>query len=235
MNEFKNRFRLFIKFLSSEYLNSFLKEGLVYMNPIKYYIDLEEKEYIGRKDKNEGLLAPYLANKVKIEFNHIELKRLTGRVDIRDDDELFSNIYCLTGINDYHIFNSNKKLSLSKKFTKMGDKAVVIFGEKISEFIKRLKSAIEKNKSIYKNAVAKPVEYVDYNTYHGEMGIFKKYSKFEWQFEWRLAIRKIKKGYLPVILKIGNLYDIATVYNTEDLIKLPIEMEIIKIKKQIIR
>lgn len=66
MNEFKNRFRLFIKFLSSEYLYSFLNDGLIYMNPIKYYIDLEEKEYIRRKNNNEGLLALYLVNKVKI-------------------------------------------------------------------------------------------------------------------------------------------------------------------------
>lgn len=109
----------------------------------------------------------------------------------------------------------------------MGNKAVVIFGEKIFEFIKRLKNAIEINKNNYKNAVEKSIEYVDYNTYHGEMGIFKKYSEFKWQFEWRFAIRKIKKDYSPVILKIGNIYDIATVYNTEDLVKLPIEMEII--------
>jgi hypothetical protein len=224
MDELKNRYRLFIKFLSSQYLNSFLIDGLIYMNPIKYFIDLEEKEFIGKKDQNEGLAASFLANQIIVKINNRELKDIVGRVDLRNDDDIFTNIFSLTAINDYHIYISNKKLFLSDKFIKMGDKAVVFYGKNIEEFVKRIKDVINLNKDIYSKITGKMIEYVDYNTHNGEMGIFKKYSNFEWQYEWRLAIKKNDQKLSPTILKIGDINNIVSVYDTKDLIKFPIEM-----------
>jgi hypothetical protein len=55
------------------------------------------------------------------------------------------------------------------------------------------------------------------------MDIFDKFDKYQWQYEWRIAFKQtISKG--AYSLKIGNLSDIAQVFETESLIKQPLKL-----------
>lgn len=57
------------------------------------------------------------------------------------------------------------------------------------------------------NLKAGLIEYLDPATYRGRMGTFRKYSDFEYQSEYRLAL---EPGFgKPYSLRVGDLSDIA--------------------------
>ncbi|WP_408901178.1 hypothetical protein [Photobacterium piscicola] len=155
-------------------------------------------------------------------------KNTIGKVDINFDCIDNVNIYSMTKISDQDILDAGESgLFLSRDFLKFGNKAIVISNESIEKFEIILKSAIDKNKNIYPvkkgDLIANKVEYVDRDTYHGEIGIYKKFSDYKWQYEWRLAfMQKSNEG--PFILKLGSLRELVDVFDTSELIDTAIKL-----------
>jgi hypothetical protein len=201
------------------------------MNTVDYFLKLENEQLCLRADKFEGLAASYNPSMVSIEIggHKINSNDIVGNIDVRYNHESETNLFCLTAINDYDMLSSCMEFKPSKDFLSLGDKAVVITGNNISDFISRIKKAIEldKNISFHPNqkCIGSPVEYVSRKSHSGIMGIFRKYDEFAWQHEWRLALKQGSNLGAYNKLKIGSIRDICTVYNTADFLKMPIQLK----------
>lgn len=221
-------FRVLIKFMDEKYVDSFLNDGLLFMNNIDYFRSYEDADVALRGDLHEGLAATYKADGLTITFGDHVLNGAKGKVDLRYNHEGDTNIYSMTKISDGKILEAGDAgLYLSEKFIKFGNRAVVIGGSNIVEFENRLKSAFSNDPNIYTpredNVLAKQVSYLSREGHHGQMDVFNKFSDYAWQYEWRIAFKqKLASG--PYQLKIGKLSGIANVFETESLVREPLKL-----------
>lgn len=225
----EKRNRLLIKFMDEKHVDSFLNEGLLFMNNIKYFRDYEDNDPALRGDVDEGLAASLLPENITLELNGHIITGAIGKIDLRECHEDETNIYSMTIINDQDILSSGESgLRLSSDFTKFGNKAVFIGGSDIGKFWTRLKNAIDSDPSLYtleeNNVIARPVSYVDRTLHHRSLNVFNKFKEYAWQHEWRIALKQTV-GTGPLPLRIGCLADIAHVMDATDLVKEPIKFQ----------
>ncbi|WP_459925349.1 hypothetical protein [Desulfatiferula olefinivorans] len=214
--------------MDDQFIDTFLKDGLLYMNNIDYFKKYEDSDIALRGDIYEGLAASYNANQLIIKIGDIVIEDAIGKVDVGYNVDNETNIYCMTKISDGKILDAGDEgLYLSEKFLKFGNKAVVIGGSNISEFENRLRKAFSSDNSIYiprnDGILAKQVTYLDRDKHHGPMNVFNKFEDYSWQYEWRIAVNQAS-GRGPYKFKIGSLYDIAHVFESDDLIKEPLRL-----------
>ena len=169
-----------IKFMDEEYVDSFLNEGLLFMNNIDYFRSYEDADVALRGDVHEGLAATYKAEELTITLGNHLVEGAVGKVDLRYNHEGDTNIYSMTKISDGKILEAgNSGLFLSDKFIKFGNRAVVIGGSNIIEFESRLNNALSNDLNIYTpredNVLAKQVSYLNRDDHHGQMGRFSLY------------------------------------------------------------
>jgi len=217
----KQNFIFFARFISSEYVESFVSDGLLYMNNIEHFRKIDNENIALRGDIFEGLAASYDSTKVQTFIGKHEIDGSLGQIDIRRDSDNKINLFCLTLITEFDLANSNYNLHLSQNFKEFGDKVVIIAAAKIPEFIRRIQSAVELDKNIIK-AKSGHVEYVARNSHQESMGVFKKYEDYAWQHEWRIAIQQTHSAGAYEQLKVGSISDICMVLDTEKLISHPI-------------
>lgn len=219
-------YRVLIKFMDEKYVDSFINEGLIYMNNIKFFRDYEDTVPALRGDTKEGLFASYLPENITLELNGRILTDLVGKVEFRRIHEDETNIYSMTILSDSDILEAGEQgLYLSDEFNKFGNKAVFIFGSSINIFWDRVSDAINRNEDLYilEDVVAKKITYVDASEHHSELSIFNKFSEYKWQHEWRIALKQMSSSG-PLMLKVGNLSDIAHVADTKSLVHQPIKL-----------
>ncbi|MCE8044226.1 hypothetical protein HOP60_18920 [Halomonas daqingensis] len=221
-------FRVLIKFMDEGYVDSFLNDGLLFMNNIDYFRSYEDADVALRGDIREGLAATYKAEGLTITLGNHVVEGAVGKVDLRYNHEGDTNIYSMTKISDGKILEAGDSgLFLSNKFIKFGNRAVVISGSNIIEFENRLRNALAKDVNIYTpredNVLAKQVSYLSREEHHGQMDVFDKFSDYSWQHEWRISFNQ-KQAAGPYPLKIGDLSDIASVFEIESLIREPLKI-----------
>jgi hypothetical protein len=223
-----NIFRVLIKFMDERYVDSFLNDGLLFMNNIDYFRSYEDAHVALRGDVHEGLAATYKAGGLSITLGGHVVDGAVGKVDLRYNHEGDTNIYSMTKISDGKILEAGDSgFILSEKFIKFGNRAVVIGGSNIIEFENRLKNTISKTSNIHTsledNVFTKQVSYLSREDHHGQMDVFDKFSDYAWQHEWRIAFKQ-KQAAGAYSLKIGNLSDIANVFETESLLREPLKL-----------
>ncbi|WHH52872.1 hypothetical protein QFA96_12285 [Pseudomonas sp. Ap32] len=229
MSSPETRSRLLIKFMDEKYVDSFLNEGLLFMNNIKYFRDYEDNDPALRGDVYEGLAASLLPENVTLKINGRTITDAVGKIDISKCHEYETNIYSMTIINDKDILDSGDSgLLLSSDFKKFGNRAVFIGGSDITKFFSRLRSAVDNNQSVYtleeSNIYAGKVNYIDRALHHSNLNVFNKFKEYAWQHEWRIALKQTTHiG--PLHLRIGSLVDIAHVIETSDLVEQPIKFQ----------
>ncbi len=221
-------FRILLKFMDFHFVDSFLTEGLLFMNNVEFFRKYEDSDFDLRGDADEGLSATYVAKNLDLYVGDHKIEGAVGKVDVRYNHADETNIFSMTKISDGNIIDAGDEgLLLSQKFLNFGDRALIITGKNILEFEKRLKAAVIGCNEIFTfthdNVIAKQVEYLDRDNYHGELNIFNKFKKYRWQYEWRIALKqRVKKG--PYCLKLGDLSDIVTVCKTKDIVNTPIKL-----------
>ena len=223
----EDRNRVLIKFMDEKYVDTFVNEGLIYMNTIKYFREYEDSDPALRGDSNEGLSSSFLPEKVVLELNGHVITGAVDKIDLRESHNDETNIYCMTVISDKDILDAGKDgLYLSSKFKKFGNKAVFIGGSDIKQFFSRINETLNNNRSIYSpdenSIVGRKVKYLDRKDHHRRLNIFNKFTDYERQLEWRLALKQnITKGAFE--LRIGDLSDIAHIADTESILCEPIK------------
>jgi len=210
--------RCLIKFMPEKYIDSFLDEGLLYMNTLHYFRTYEDSEESLRGDEHEGLSASYSPEKIQMSIKGKKLEGIISKIDERPlhVDEI--KLFCMTALTNDIL---EKGLFLDSRFLNFGDKAVVIEGQGLISFFEKLRERVKDDTSIFAidssyktNGL---IEYIDRDEHHTDLTVFHKFKEYSWQHEFRIAFeRPYNDGHLP--LRIGSLRNIAYVADTKELL-----------------
>lgn len=201
-----------LKFGAYEHMQKFYETGEMYFNTFDYFRHLEANGD-GRADKDEYCFEHYSGEQIKNFRIKMRLKKeknemiiFEGGKDLKEltlysSQQDYSHLYSLSFIDLEWSINNNFIIH-PLNFAETKDYVVPILDS--SEFLERVKNKL---KNLNLNAKANYIEYVEKDSYSGEMGAFKKFSKYAYQNEYRIAVDF--KSTTPEIIRIGSLSDIA--------------------------
>jgi hypothetical protein len=197
-----NRVLGLFKFGLRDHVEQFVNEGLLYMNTLTYFKDLEEDEV--RSDKHENADYCFQATagstlSVEQNGNWVKLGDICGPIISSNSNERNPNVFCM-----YAFRESAAKSLIDPRNFKFGDScAVLVDGD---EFLRRVKKYAEQNDIEF---TYKLVKYVNRDEYNGPMGPFRKFSYFSYQSEFRIVVYKGSNS--PLLLGVGSLSDISII------------------------
>jgi hypothetical protein len=166
-----------IKFGKLEHLQQLRDEGLLYMNNLPYFWNIEDEELRG--DPFDCALQVIRGPKVTMVMpggNELTICR-DYTLKIRPSEPEKINIFCMYALRPLN----EGSFPVDKKNQRFGDHALILMNR--DELIQKLESSL-KNQRIVGDAEL--VEYV--NDEHTEkLGPFRKFNRFSYQHEWRLV------------------------------------------------
>lgn len=201
------------KFGEFEHLRA-LQEGTVYMKPWTYFSTTENNV---ERDSNEGTHVWFNPAQTVMELCGHKLTKesgtLWGSLKFRDER---TKIFCAS-----EACRENCSVTgpvFDGRMTKHGEHLLVITG--VKQFGEQLKAELMafQNKKMIEQFAAQRVSYFNENTYDGEVGPFRKASRFAFEKEWRLAVRTFTEEDSPFVLEIGSVKNISTLMETKDFI-----------------
>lgn len=194
-----------MKLGSKEHMEQF-RTGLLYMNTLSYFRDLEADT--ARGDRFEGvdsILQPKDLGESYIDsgipsIGRIDIRRedLGGPITIAKEKTLRCNLFCL-----YALTKPVKEFLFPAEHEWFGDSLVLV--KNALEFLIRVAKAAKEQKLAIQGV---RVEYYDENDYSGQVGRFKKSSRFAYQNEFRIAIEAGVDE--PFRFEIGDIRDITS-------------------------
>lgn len=194
-----------MKLGKKEHMEQF-RAGLLYMNAVSYFRDLEAD--IARGDRFEGvdsILQPKDLGESYIDsgipsIGRIDIRRedLAGPIAIAMNRTLRCNLFCL-----YALTKPVKEFLFSAEHEWFGDSLVLVTNT--PEFLDRVAKTAKEQRLPMRGA---PVEYYDESDYSGRVGRFKKSSRFAYQNEYRIAIEAGVDG--PFRFVVGDIRDITS-------------------------
>lgn len=197
-----------IKFGERQYMLDLFEKGIVYMNTVSYFKELEEDDL--RRDPHEGIasLEQIISFKFKTESGVvIELTKAGDKpnlnsAQLRKEYPARGNLYCMYNISPEWVDKYDRFDPRCVDFGKSEPFMVVI--HKPAIFLKRVREALRLRGLSEQFG---EVKYYDPMAYHGELDIFHKSNKFDYQCEFRIYVEEHDDG--PLKLEIGPLDDIA--------------------------
>jgi hypothetical protein len=188
-----------------EHMEQF-RTGLFYMNTLSYFRDLEADT--ARGDRFEGvdsILQPKDLGEAYIDsgiacIGRIDIRRedLAGPITIAMNRTAGCNLFCL-----YALTKPVRDFLFPAEQEWFGDCLVLITNT--LEFLNRVSQAAREQKLPFQGA---PVEYYDETGYSGQVGRFRKSSRFAYQNEYRMAIETGVDE--PFLFQIGDIRDITS-------------------------
>lgn len=195
----------FLKFGKQENLQQLREEGLLYLNPLRYFSDLESDSEKG--DSFEGLDTIYQPKDIgefifdtRTDLGKITIAQseLAGSVRIGLDRTMACNVYCMFAITR----PVDGELVDRRNFG-FGDSCVLVLNP--TEFLNRAFSAAEVTGLSFECDL---VEYYDSAEYTGDVGPFRKRSRYAHQNEFRFVVRPGSNKAIKLIA--GSLLDITS-------------------------
>lgn len=198
---------LLFKFGQEVHMNDLYENGNLYLNTISYFNDIEYDNSL-RCDtyENKNILHNSKTTKLSLDGKLLDIKNIKGAAYIPFlDQDKYTHIYSMS------LFLADTQEPFDERVREFGDTVIVIFD--INEFIKRIIVAL-KEQNLY--AKAKPVTYLDYKEHTWLIDVFNKSKEYNFQKEWRIALRKNDNKDKPYVLNIGCIKDIAKKKNIVD-------------------
>ena len=213
---------LFAKLFSNpKYKEDFLN-GKIYMCSLGYFKDLELTQ--GTKgDPLEGIGSYLQSNQVEIDIEYKgERHRVTGAtgaITFENHGYRYLKVFCLYS-PELDLTNTNGVLNNIQPTEEMikdfGRELIWIYN--VSEFKRRIETALKKNENIKKYEY-RHVEYYSDN-HHGiftDSDIpFKKHEKFVFQKEFRIVLKTNDESTSSFVLNIGDIRDICIEMRSAD-------------------
>ena len=194
-----------MKIGDKKYMDRFIENGEIYISRLKRFRDIEEAE---RRDTHDGITHSYQPNQVNVLINEILIKGVIGPIRI-DEGTANPLIYSMYGFNNSQL---GTEPLFDKRCYKFGNTCAVI--KDGQEFFSRIKNYCKSNKL---ELEGKLVDYVDFDSHHGEMGSFRKYKQWhEHQQEFRLVFDD-NTSEKDKIISLGSLNDIAELFPTSEI------------------
>ncbi len=203
----------FLKFGRKQDLREFRNEGLLYMRPLAEFAELEESE-TGRGDRFEGttnLIQPKHVEKLIFDTGSLGLGQiiaqpsdLAGPVRITLNRTKSCDVYCMVA----------PPMPGDGEMVELASSAVVKFGEafvmvtNVTEYNTPVVLATEHSNNGVSNLEYSLVDYYDADEDSGEVGRFRKRSKYAYQNEFRIVVEPGSRA--PRRLLIGSLLDITS-------------------------
>ena len=192
-----------VKIGSYDHILSLRDEGLLFMNTVPYFRQIEDEELRG--DQNDSVDEIYHGHKGHVKINPangtvspvIKVTNFELRIGPNEPEKI--NLFCMYALRPKYTF------PIDPKNYRFGSHALAIYD--VPEFLRQLSKTLNES-----NIQAQPdlVEYLDVR-HSGKVGIFKKLDAFEYQSEWRLACFNGMGAVRKII--IGPIDDIS--YLTE--------------------
>lgn len=206
-----------IKIGELEHIQKLQSKGLLYLNNLKYYREMESKEKHLRRDVLEGSSSHINLTTLQLfdGTKELPLKFKSGHLNEYIPENLKHHIFCIYGIKS-EIINSGPFISAD--LIQFGDSALIITD--IDEFIKRINNKL---KLLKFNCKMGFVKYYDPTKNHMNLTAFDKPDYYEYQNEIRLLVMGHPEPTLEI--EIGSISDISVIVDSNDLLKLTIETE----------
>jgi len=203
-----NRLLGLFKFGNRQHIDEFVRDGHLFMNTLQFLRKREKKDLL-RFDKDEGAIHCKQADGATLSMKQndawLKIGTIRGPILTSDGSEEYTNVFCMYAFMD----NSVSEKIDPKNFCFGDTYAILTNGD---EFLLRVKKAAEREGLTTRHTL---VEYVNRSTYNGTMGVFRKFSEFAYQSEFRIAIVSNVSG--PYSLRIGDLSDISLTGNLKEL------------------
>ncbi|TFG90779.1 MAG: hypothetical protein E4H16_01145 [Candidatus Atribacteria bacterium] len=192
-----------IKFGKLEHLQQLQDEGILYLNHLPYFWNIEDEEL--RVDPFDCAVQVLRGPKVTMVMpngNEMTVCRdYTMRSEPPEPERI--NIFCM-----YALRPEVETFPVDQRNLRFGDNALVLLDSQ--QFMDRIASSLEHERIAPKAGF---VEYVD-NEYIGEMGPFKKLRTFSYQSEWRLVCYDGPGK--PREIRIGSIRDISVIISSDE-------------------
>jgi hypothetical protein len=209
------------KFGDKPHMEQLLEEGLLFMQTLKHFSEMEDGGLRG--DRDEGLVAAWQSDVITVTFAGIDLSKesgLVGRVRMRSEDSDRTNVFCMYRYN-------LESAWVDPRNYKFGGACAII--KDTSAFYERVHAAFRSDRH-FRTLQAGPVEYVDTNVHHGEITPFIKPAAYSYQHEYRIAVSPGLGA--PYALKIGSLTDIGGLWPAGAINQIPLHVNLLPPKRQ---
>jgi len=203
-----------IKFGKYEHLIKLQNNGLLYLNNLRYFWEIEDEELRG--DPFDCVAEVIRGIKVTMRLEDGKDATIGGKWVMRKHppEPEKQNIFCM-----YALRPLIGNFPVDERNFKFGDSALILI--KPQEFINRIESSLKSQGIEYE---ANIVDYVD-DEYTGKIGPFKKFKRFAYQSEWRLVYYNGPGG--PRQIMIGSIKDISAIIKSAEINKqLRVEYEL---------
>jgi hypothetical protein len=196
-----NKVLALFKFGKREHIDQFVHEGHIYMNSLKYFKTLEGD--LLRTDKHEGASYSLQADGAILRMEHngkwVDVATIRDQIISSDGNEHLTKVFCM-----HVLLESASKSLVDPRNFEFGDTFVIL--KDGDEFLRRVHATAKKENIVLKQGC---VEYVDKAKYNGAMGVFRKFSEFKYQSEFRFSA--VTEKDTPFSLRIGDISDISKV------------------------
>ncbi|NQS80554.1 hypothetical protein [Pantoea agglomerans] len=239
-------YKLFVKLFSQEKFRDDFINGKIYMNPLSYFMEVEDDSANNVADKHEGVSAwlqpgqhtitltlPAIPGSKVTESQTIILteKDLAGPIAVKMNWVDNINVFCMTYLHSHGMLSKpipqekidklNDYYKLPPEAENLGAYYAVVTD--VSEFMRRLKATLKR--LVESGAVidynCEPVIYFDESTnLQNEQtsltSLFYKRNSYSHQQEYRIAIDRSTGEGKPYVLDIGYIGDIVKLGVTKD-------------------
>jgi hypothetical protein len=189
------------KFGKREHIDQFVHEGHIYMNSLNYFRTLEDDML--RADKHEGASYNLQADGAILQMEQsekwVDVAKIKEQLVWSDGGKDVTKVFCM-----YAFLESTSKSLVDPRNLDFGDTFVIL--KDGDEFLRRVHATAKKENIVLEQGF---VEYVDKKTYDGTMGVFRKFSEFAYQSEFRLSV--VAEKDTPFSLRIGDISDISMI------------------------
>jgi len=212
-----DRILVAVKFSKSEHITSLQKKGVIYMNTVSYFKQLDNDKQ--RMDKNENYTRILQSNRTTLKVNN-DLIYTVGPIHVYDpaeDEYQATHIFCLSCLCENDRIRDDNKI-FDDRVREFKDVDTMLIITNLTEMDSRLRNALRKLES--EGLIMKPnydrVKYKDFSSYSGVCDIFTKSNCYEYQKEWRLTVSSPKNREMPFRINVGNIEDISRALPLKD-------------------
>lgn len=193
-----------IKFGKFEHLLQLQNEGLLYMNDLQYFWEVEDED---RGDVFDCIAHVYRGPKIGFTLPDGKEVFMEGDWTIRmhPPEHEKINIFCMYALRPL----VEGSFPVDERSFRFGEHALVMINP--AEFLRRIEFTLRSH-GIFGGANL--VEYVD-DKHTGDLGPFRKFRKFAYQSEWRLVCYNGPTG--PREIRIGSIADISVIIRSDEI------------------
>lgn len=202
---------MFLKFGSEENITDLFTNGTLYLNTLQHFRTIEDAELRGDLYEGVSQIKNYPPGAFEIpainfkgEYINIHLRSLA--------EQVFGNVYSLYCISSFAIPNPSE-FSIDERLSGFGNYCLLVKDN--VEFLDRIRRSLRKAKLKFHEGF---VSYYDRYAINSEVTVFQKPREFAYQNEFRIYVETNTTQ--PIILRIGDLRNIAQMLPTTDVMTL---------------